>query len=45
MKRVTFALPALLLLAAGCTPGANLAALPPYTNDAYTLGAGEQIRI
>ncbi len=45
MKRVTFALPALLLLAAGCTPGANLAALPPYTNDAYTLGAGDQIRI
>jgi polysaccharide export outer membrane protein len=45
MKRYMLAAPCLLLLAAGCTPGADLAPIAAYHNDAYRLGAGDQIRI
>lgn len=30
---------------AGCAPGRNLSALPPYRPSSYTLGSGDQIRI
>jgi polysaccharide export outer membrane protein len=33
------------LLLAGCTPGSNLAMLPPPTDESYRLGPGDQIRI
>jgi polysaccharide biosynthesis/export protein len=43
MKR--FALPALLLLVSGCSPGGDLAVIPEYHNEGYKLGGGDQIRV
>ncbi len=45
MKRYMLAAPCLLLIAAGCTPGADLTPIAAYHNDAYKLGAGDQIRV
>jgi len=45
MKKYMLAAPCLLLLAAGCTPGADLPPIAAYHNDAYRLGAGDQIRV
>jgi polysaccharide export outer membrane protein len=45
MKKHLVAFPFLMLLTAGCTPGANLPQIAAYHNDAYRLGAGDQIRI
>jgi len=46
MSRILLAMPCVLLLAAGCTPGANLPPMAAYNNSAsYKLGAGDQIRL
>jgi polysaccharide export outer membrane protein len=34
-----------LALQAGCAPGADTPALPPYTSNGYLLGSGDQLRI
>jgi len=34
-----------LVLQAGCAPGAGVPPLPPYTSNGYLLGGGDQIRI
>ncbi len=46
MTRFNLAIPAsVLFVLAGCTPGGNLAMLPPAADQNYHLGAGDQIRV
>lgn len=45
MFRYLWTMPCVMMLAAGCAPGADLPQLASYSNDAYRLGAGDQIRI
>ena len=47
MSKSKFTVPCMLLLlvAAGCTPGTDLPPIAAYHNDAYRLGAGDQVRI
>ncbi len=45
MKSHILAAPCLMLLLAGCSPGADMPEITPYHNEAYKLGPGDQIRV
>ena len=44
-RNTILCLAALAVLTTACTPGGDLPDMPPYTQDGYRLGGGDQVRI